>query len=560
MDPESRHKCKRVGDGMKDRVPKYPGKALITPENGSEAYYATIARADEPVEEGTPLNKATLLSDDAAHTLEVGEYEEPTPNDAFLNVRKPGDIRMSMRPSITDEWMLCNGATLDAAEYPLLADALGYSFVNRLELEGEIVIEVSSSITNYIRPSCVQCAFYDSENDVMYLLANPSRTPASSSSNSVVGTVYLLRAPGVETNLENYTVTYVQTNATETSAGAGARTMAIQKVQSSIVVLVYYNTGTTNSANKGFYKSVYDLNGNLTSYQYLTGFALYTLSPDLIVYAPEFDAEYPYLIGYKIYSSGDNLYHIFPVSNLLQSDAQVGRNIAESGTSVSNTGVKKAFYTRDTLLFLGKEYKSSNVNIRHITTMPTSNDTSPYFASNNYSTLLVTITGTESSVDVSTHLFEGNSASYLFVRASSTSCVVVVNSSTNITTDTEHHPYNVLGFDIYAMSYVNTTKYGLILVALLSDGNIYKISSETDILDPNTWEIIGKTDESMISSYDSCVKNTNTSNTIMLQNTQSDRTTSITLESIDGIAFTVGASVKLPELSADYTNYWIKVK
>lgn len=481
---------------------------------------------------------------------------EPTVNG--IEARKPGDIRMSMRSSITDEWMLCNGATLDAAEYPLLADALGYSFVNRLELEGEIVIEVDSSTTNYIRPSCVQCAFYDSENDVMYLLANPSHYPATSSNTSLAAVVYLLRAPGVETNLENYTVTYVQTAYTETSDVTGARTMAIQKVQSSIVVLVYHNTGTTNSANKGFHKSVYDLNGNLTSYQYLTGFSLYALSPDLIVYAPEFDAEYPYLIGYKISSSGDNLYHIYQVSNLLQSDAQVGRNIAESGTSVSYAGAKKAFYTRDTLLFLDKEYKSSDVDIRHITTIPTGNETSPYFALNSYSTLLVTITGEESSRDVSTHLFEGNSASYLFVRADSASCVVVVNSSTNITTDIEHHPYNVLDFDICAMSYVNTTKYGVILVALLADGNFYKISSETDILNPNTWEIIGKTDESMISTYRSCVKNTNTSNTIMLQNTVSNETGSS--RSIDGIAFTVGASVKLPELSADYANYWIKVK
>ena len=41
---------------MKDRVPKYPGRVYVTPENEGTPYYATIERADEPVEVGTPLN------------------------------------------------------------------------------------------------------------------------------------------------------------------------------------------------------------------------------------------------------------------------------------------------------------------------------------------------------------------------------------------------------------------------------------------------------------------------------------------------------------------------
>ena len=46
---------------MKDRVPSNPGRVLVTPENGSEAYYATITRSDNPIQEGTPINKNTLL-------------------------------------------------------------------------------------------------------------------------------------------------------------------------------------------------------------------------------------------------------------------------------------------------------------------------------------------------------------------------------------------------------------------------------------------------------------------------------------------------------------------
>lgn len=40
---------------FKDRVPQKPGRVKITPENGT-AYYATMERADEPIQEGTPLN------------------------------------------------------------------------------------------------------------------------------------------------------------------------------------------------------------------------------------------------------------------------------------------------------------------------------------------------------------------------------------------------------------------------------------------------------------------------------------------------------------------------
>ena len=40
---------------FKDRVPQKPGRVKITPENGT-AYFATLERADEPIEVGTPLN------------------------------------------------------------------------------------------------------------------------------------------------------------------------------------------------------------------------------------------------------------------------------------------------------------------------------------------------------------------------------------------------------------------------------------------------------------------------------------------------------------------------
>ena len=41
---------------VKDRIPTKPNRIRIIPENG-EPFYAVWERADEPIEEGTPVNK-----------------------------------------------------------------------------------------------------------------------------------------------------------------------------------------------------------------------------------------------------------------------------------------------------------------------------------------------------------------------------------------------------------------------------------------------------------------------------------------------------------------------
>ena len=49
-----------------DRVPTYPGRVVLTPVSGQQNTY-DLVRADQPIEEGTPLNKA--LFDQKAYTL-----------------------------------------------------------------------------------------------------------------------------------------------------------------------------------------------------------------------------------------------------------------------------------------------------------------------------------------------------------------------------------------------------------------------------------------------------------------------------------------------------------
>lgn len=54
---------------MKDRVASQPGRVLITPEDGSAPFYATMTMADEPTQEGDAPIKKNLLTDETAALL-----------------------------------------------------------------------------------------------------------------------------------------------------------------------------------------------------------------------------------------------------------------------------------------------------------------------------------------------------------------------------------------------------------------------------------------------------------------------------------------------------------
>ena len=66
---------------MKDRVPLYPGRVKLTPVAGQANTY-DMSRADSPQQEGTPLNKASLLTDATAEA--IGLSGDPTVNDALF--------------------------------------------------------------------------------------------------------------------------------------------------------------------------------------------------------------------------------------------------------------------------------------------------------------------------------------------------------------------------------------------------------------------------------------------------------------------------------------------
>lgn len=65
---------------MQDRVPLYPGRVTLTPVSGQANTY-DLTRADQPTQQGTPLNKASLLKDATAALFGLGT--DAVPDDAL---------------------------------------------------------------------------------------------------------------------------------------------------------------------------------------------------------------------------------------------------------------------------------------------------------------------------------------------------------------------------------------------------------------------------------------------------------------------------------------------
>ena len=79
---------------MQDRVSLYPGRVKLGQANTYD-----LTRADQPAQEGTPLNKASLLSDATAALM--GLDAAATPDGAFAALAEKNDIRLIKIEKIT---------------------------------------------------------------------------------------------------------------------------------------------------------------------------------------------------------------------------------------------------------------------------------------------------------------------------------------------------------------------------------------------------------------------------------------------------------------------------
>lgn len=99
--------------------------------DGTLDHYEYLKREDAPTVEGTPLNKANLLSDATAQKLwpnADARPEDPTVSEALIELRKGstkiGDILMTARAKPSDAWLECNGQSVPITTYPTLFSLL----------------------------------------------------------------------------------------------------------------------------------------------------------------------------------------------------------------------------------------------------------------------------------------------------------------------------------------------------------------------------------------------------------------------------------------------------
>ena len=84
---------------MQDRVSLYPGRVKLVPVAGQENTYDMV-RADSPTQEGTPLNKDSLLKDATAALFGLGA--DAVPNDVLALIKPMIDNNYSELSSLAN--------------------------------------------------------------------------------------------------------------------------------------------------------------------------------------------------------------------------------------------------------------------------------------------------------------------------------------------------------------------------------------------------------------------------------------------------------------------------
>ena len=94
---------------MKDRVPLYPGRVTLTPVSGQANTY-DLTRADQPTQEGTPINKASLLKDATAALF--GKTNAAVPDDILNLLSKSALAQIKEKYTKTTIGTLAVGKTI----------------------------------------------------------------------------------------------------------------------------------------------------------------------------------------------------------------------------------------------------------------------------------------------------------------------------------------------------------------------------------------------------------------------------------------------------------------
>ena len=137
---------------MKDRVPVYPGRVVLTPVSGQQNTY-DMTRADQPTQDGTPLNKASLLKDATAALFDLGS--DAVPDDMLNALAHTGDLHVWKRtqngqvdyPVSPNPNAYQEGSDEQPAGYTLGEVVTDKNFVSVSANNGSANLKVANSIT-----------------------------------------------------------------------------------------------------------------------------------------------------------------------------------------------------------------------------------------------------------------------------------------------------------------------------------------------------------------------------------------------------------------------------
>lgn len=114
---------------MTDRNVQWPNRYQLTKVPGTDDIYDLTPAPGTITEEGTMINKATLLSDETAELL--GLPNTAVPDDAFgaLGSRAPvGSILWYTGENVPTGYLLCDGSAVSRTDYADLFSVVGTTF------------------------------------------------------------------------------------------------------------------------------------------------------------------------------------------------------------------------------------------------------------------------------------------------------------------------------------------------------------------------------------------------------------------------------------------------
>ncbi len=141
---------------MQDRVPLYPGRVKMTPVAGQANTYDMV-RADDPTQEGTPLNKATFLKDATAALFGLGA--SAVPDDVLAELGKYKQYWWRRRVNLGYQEVktnLTSSQTVTDSDYN-----------PNLQYAKSITIDVNTGQYTLVNPKTVVCGGRRNQDEIM---------------------------------------------------------------------------------------------------------------------------------------------------------------------------------------------------------------------------------------------------------------------------------------------------------------------------------------------------------------------------------------------------------